>query len=345
MKRYMVLPILLCFLLSGCSELFPDNYYEQKPHKEIADMKWTPDGKTLLVSVGTPISQSGHEYKLYSYNSKGVKIAETGVIQLRSIQPFFHYVSADGKFLLGEWEYGTVGVLEVATGKVTATYDNTEIVSQVYGTDEYLVRTIPYGLPYTTYRVVKMTNDGIEEISTIRILTTDGFYYSVTPFFASEKRLVTGEYDSLNTMRLVIRDSLLNTLEKIRLPDSAKYLDSRAGVFSYVSSRGDMIVFTGYQGRGFLVNLSDGSLDTSSGLKFYSDKVQLNSDGSKIYTSGQDQPSVASYDLSTKAKTILSTYGDGKYPSMFTISPDDKYLAIILEGMDVDDELQVIQLP
>src|SRR6188768_3496730 len=97
MKRYAILPILVCFFFSACSEM-PIDYLNSRPHKSIRHMEWLPDGQSFVAAVNIPVSTRKYEYRFYTYNSNGEKIAETPPLNLRYDYLAGFYLSADGKY-------------------------------------------------------------------------------------------------------------------------------------------------------------------------------------------------------------------------------------------------------
>ncbi|HEY6171439.1 MAG TPA: hypothetical protein VIX80_04175, partial [Candidatus Kapabacteria bacterium] len=68
MKRYAILPILLCIFFSACSEM-PIDYLNSRPHKSIRQMYWLPEGQSFVAAIHIPVSSSKYEYRFYTYNT------------------------------------------------------------------------------------------------------------------------------------------------------------------------------------------------------------------------------------------------------------------------------------
>lgn len=343
MKRYSTLPIMLCFLFFGCSD-FPIDYNEERPHKRISSLKWSPDGKTLFADVSIPTSESQYENRLYAYNVNGERITQVPALFLEYQGLYNFYYCTDGIHVLTG--YSPVLVKEIATGKTIATYDDLIIYGQAYNTDEYLVAKSSIENPYKTYRIVKITTNGIEELSSVRVLLADRYSNDASPAFASQKRVITCELDSLNNSHLVVRDSLMNVIRMIPLPDSLPgNYNYPYTLYPHISVNGENIIYSSYGNVGFILNIKDGTIDTTHDVSLNYPDIQLTSDGNTLYTVDKHGTAIISYNIDTRTSINITQIVDIKFPTLLTLSPDEKHLAYILKQSNIDDELRIIELP
>lgn len=337
MKRYTTLPLILCFLFLGCSELFNLNPQQERPHKWIQELKWMPDDETLLTTVSIPKSETEYDYRQYVYNTKGELISQAENKNLTNL-----YFCTDGTHAVTG--YSPVVVREIATGNAIASYDDIIVYGQAYGTDEYLVGKNSIENPYRTYRIVKITTNGIEERSSMRVLSADRSDYYASPAFASHKRVITSELDSLNKACLVVRDSQMHLIHITPLPDSIPP-NFIYNVYPHCSTNGDIVIYSENGNFGFISNITDGTIDATHDVSLDHEVVQLTSDGNTLYTVDKYGTAIISYNIAARTSTYITQSVDRKYPTRLTLSPDGKYLAYVLNEYSIDDELRIIQLP
>lgn len=311
------------------------------------------DGQSIVAYVSIPVSRTRNEYRFYTYNSNGEKVAQTPALSVESINSTKPYLTLDGKYVVmgtytGSYDienfFKTV-VIELATGNIIASYDNILLYSQVYGTDQFIIMEYSDRYerkPYSIYTIVTINGSGIDTLSTLRLLGANStFTNSYDPVFASKKRLITSEYDSLNTLYLVVRDSSKQVLYTTLAPQYPNLTPS-------ISSNGDKVIYSGYDDRnGFIFDLSNGTIDTSFNLSFPFNKAQVTMDGAKIIGEFDDNVSnvITSYDIEAKTRTVLNTFDTRKYIYWVSLSPDNKRLATVLSEGNRDDQLVVLPLP
>jgi hypothetical protein len=301
------------------------------------ELTWTPDGQTLLTTASIPKSETEYEYRQYIYNTKGELTSQAENKHLTNV-----YFCTDG--IHAVTGYSPVVLREIATGTAIATYDDILIYGQAYNSDEYLVGKSSIENPYKTYRIVKITTNGIEERSSVRVLSADRFHYYASPAFASHKRVITSELDSLNKPCLVIRDSQMHVIHITPLPDSIPP-NYTYTVYPHCSINGDIVIYSDYGNFGFVSDIANGSIDTTHDVSLDYEDVQLTTDGNTLYTVDKHGTAIISYNIATRTSAYLTESVDRKYPTRLTLSPDGKYLAYVLTEYNIDDELRIIQLP
>ncbi|HEY6171438.1 MAG TPA: hypothetical protein VIX80_04170 [Candidatus Kapabacteria bacterium] len=237
-----------------------------------------------------------------------------------------------------------VEIVEIATGKVVAVYDSVKLLSQAHGTDEYVVRDysqyFPTG-PYYEYKVATITPSGIEYHSSVRLLQENAYSVIFTPIFTPKKKIVTCEYDSMNALELVVRDSTLNKLHStsLSLTNSYEIRSIAIGV--------NKIIYSGYYEGGFILDLINGTLDSSHILPptDNSGKIEISSDGNKLFLPNNSNDILVSYDIPSKTTYTLTSYPTRMYLSSLALSLDDKRIAYVLTDSNNEDQLVVLQLP